>query len=102
MACAEDKLLPAVRDADPDTLVLADGFSCRTQIEHAEPDRRPVHLAELLASGLRDRAPAADRPARPGRAARVLALLTAAAPAVLAGVLARRRARFPGARTGHA
>jgi hypothetical protein len=32
LACAEQALLPAVRDADPDTVVLADGFSCRTQI----------------------------------------------------------------------
>jgi hypothetical protein len=30
VACAEDKLMPALRDADPDALVLADGFSCRT------------------------------------------------------------------------
>ncbi len=32
VACAEDKMLPAIRDSDPETLVLADGFSCRTQI----------------------------------------------------------------------
>jgi Fe-S oxidoreductase len=55
MACAEDKLLPAVRAADPDTLVLADGFSCRTQIEQAGTGRKAVHLAEVLAGSLRDR-----------------------------------------------
>jgi Fe-S oxidoreductase len=49
MACAERVLLPAVRDADPGTLVLADGFSCRTQIEQSGTDRVPVHLAQLLA-----------------------------------------------------
>ena len=41
MACGERSLLPAVRDAAPDTLVLADGFSCRTQIEQAAPAARP-------------------------------------------------------------
>jgi Fe-S oxidoreductase len=48
LACAERVLLPAVRDADPRTLVLADGFSCRTQIEDAHTGRRPVHLAEVI------------------------------------------------------
>ncbi|MFD5827680.1 FAD-binding and (Fe-S)-binding domain-containing protein [Lentzea sp. NPDC060358] len=48
MACAEQDLLPALRD-DEDALVVADGFSCRTQIRHAT-DRRPVHLASALAA----------------------------------------------------
>ncbi|MCC5580053.1 FAD-binding oxidoreductase [Microtetraspora sp. AC03309] len=48
MACAEDALLPALRAAPEDALVLADGFSCRTQIEQAGIGRRPVHLAEAL------------------------------------------------------
>jgi FAD/FMN-containing dehydrogenase/Fe-S oxidoreductase len=47
MAIAEQVLLPAVRDADPATVVVADGFSCRTQIEHGT-DRRVVHLAQLI------------------------------------------------------
>lgn len=52
-ACAERVLLPAVRDADADTAILADGFSCRTQIEQlAGGGRRALHLAELLAAGL--------------------------------------------------
>jgi FAD/FMN-containing dehydrogenase/Fe-S oxidoreductase len=51
MAVGERRLLPAVRTAAPDTLVLADGFSCRTQIEQAT-GRRPLHLAELLAGAL--------------------------------------------------
>jgi FAD/FMN-containing dehydrogenase/Fe-S oxidoreductase len=46
-ACGERVLLPAVRAADPDTLVLADGFSCRTQIAQ-ETNREAIHLAELL------------------------------------------------------
>ncbi|HEY5336103.1 MAG TPA: FAD-linked oxidase C-terminal domain-containing protein, partial [Mycobacteriales bacterium] len=51
MACAERVLLPAVRAAEPETLVLADGFSCRTQIEQSDAGRVPVHLAEVLARG---------------------------------------------------
>jgi Fe-S oxidoreductase len=51
-ACAEQVLLPAVRAADPGTVVLADGFSCRTQIQELSGTGRDgVHLAELLASG---------------------------------------------------
>jgi Fe-S oxidoreductase len=48
VGAAELGVWPAVRDADPDTTVLADGFSCRTQIE-AGTQARPKHLAELLA-----------------------------------------------------
>ncbi|MBO0848754.1 MAG: 4Fe-4S dicluster domain-containing protein, partial [Pseudonocardia sp.] len=51
MACAERVLLPAVRAADPDVAVLADGFSCRTQLRQAG-QREPVHLAQLAASAL--------------------------------------------------
>jgi Fe-S oxidoreductase len=47
MVSAERVLLSAVRSADPATLVVADGFSCRTQVEQALR-RRPVHLAEVL------------------------------------------------------
>jgi len=40
VACAEHGLWPAVRDASPDTAILADGFSCRTQIETGHLGRR--------------------------------------------------------------
>jgi len=50
-ALAERALLPAVRDAAPETLVIADGFSCRTQVAQRS-DRKAVHLAEVLAEGL--------------------------------------------------
>ncbi len=52
MACAEDRLLPRLRQADQHDLVLADGFSCRTQIEHAGIGRTPLHLAQVLAAAL--------------------------------------------------
>ncbi|WP_089101900.1 FAD-binding and (Fe-S)-binding domain-containing protein [Streptomyces hyaluromycini] len=50
-ACAEDQLLPAVRAAEPGTVVLADGFSCRTQLEQLA-GVQGRHLAEVLAEGL--------------------------------------------------
>jgi Fe-S oxidoreductase len=46
MKAAERVLLPAVRSADSDTLLVADGFSCRQQILQAT-GRRPLHLAEV-------------------------------------------------------
>jgi Fe-S oxidoreductase len=48
---AEQQLLPAVRDLGPDAVVLADGFSCRTQLDQLA-GRRGMHLAELLARDL--------------------------------------------------
>jgi FAD/FMN-containing dehydrogenase/Fe-S oxidoreductase len=59
MACAEDGLLPALRSASEETLMIADGFSCRTQVEQSgdlkgqDRGRRPVHLAQVLATALR-------------------------------------------------
>ncbi|MEV5759669.1 FAD-binding and (Fe-S)-binding domain-containing protein [Streptomyces tendae] len=50
-ACAEDQLLPAVREAPDGAAVLADGFSCRTQLEQLA-GVRGRHLAEVLAEGL--------------------------------------------------
>jgi FAD/FMN-containing dehydrogenase/Fe-S oxidoreductase len=44
----EQRLGRMVRDASADTVVVADGFSCRTQIDQLG-DRRARHLAELLA-----------------------------------------------------
>ncbi|MHC0429991.1 FAD-binding and (Fe-S)-binding domain-containing protein [Streptomyces sp. O3] len=54
VACAEEQLLPSVRDAPEGAAVLADGFSCRTQLEQlaGRPGR---HLAEVLADALDDR-----------------------------------------------
>jgi FAD/FMN-containing dehydrogenase/Fe-S oxidoreductase len=55
VAVAETALLPAVRAARAGTVILADGFSCRTQLDQLA-GTRGVHLAELLAAHL-------DRPA---------------------------------------
>ncbi|MET8718463.1 FAD-binding and (Fe-S)-binding domain-containing protein [Streptomyces misionensis] len=50
-ACAEDQLLPSIRGAAEDTVILADGFSCRTQLEQLA-GTRGRHLAEVLAEAL--------------------------------------------------
>jgi Fe-S oxidoreductase len=50
VAVAESALLPAVREAGDDTVLLADGFSCRTQLADLA-DRSGRHLAELLDTG---------------------------------------------------
>jgi Fe-S oxidoreductase len=50
-AVAETALLPAVRQAPHDATVLADGFSCRTQLEQLG-QVRAYHLAEVLADRL--------------------------------------------------
>jgi FAD/FMN-containing dehydrogenase/Fe-S oxidoreductase len=57
VAAGEQVLLPAVRSAEQDTHVLADGFSCRVQIAQ-QTDRTGTHLAQLIARAL----PPADTP----------------------------------------
>ncbi|WP_024803096.1 FAD-binding and (Fe-S)-binding domain-containing protein [Nocardia sp. BMG51109] len=51
VAVAEQQLLPAVSSAAPDTAILADGYSCRTQLADLS-ERRGQHLAQLLAEEL--------------------------------------------------
>lgn len=98
LAGLERLLLPALRAGDPDTVVLADGFSCRTQIhELGSGGREAVHLAELLERGVRDRARTVpgdlepgDRPAAPPSAARVSAPASAAAVGLAGAALGAR------------
>jgi Fe-S oxidoreductase len=69
MKVGELGVLPAVRSAPPSSMVLADGFSCRTQIEQGDTGRRAMHLAEALALGLEGPVPAGHPEkavARPG------------------------------------
>lgn len=53
VAVAEQQLLPAVRGADQAATILADGYSCRTQLEDLS-DRHGIHLAQLFAARLAD------------------------------------------------
>ncbi|HKP17047.1 MAG TPA: FAD-binding and (Fe-S)-binding domain-containing protein [Gaiellaceae bacterium] len=46
-ACGERVLFPKVREASRETLVVADGFSCKTQIEQGV-GRRALHVAQVL------------------------------------------------------
>jgi FAD/FMN-containing dehydrogenase/Fe-S oxidoreductase len=46
-AIGERVLMPAVRRADPDTVLIADGFSCQEQIFQAT-GRRAIHLAQAI------------------------------------------------------
>ena len=62
---AEQGVWPAVRAADPDTRILADGFSCRTQIE-AGTEARPTQLADLLAEVLPGTVPPGGQATRYG------------------------------------
>ena len=55
MKMAELDLLPRVRKADGNTLIVADGTSCRTQIKHGG-GRDAVHVARVLELAL-DEAP---------------------------------------------
>jgi FAD/FMN-containing dehydrogenase/Fe-S oxidoreductase len=65
MAVGERVLLPAVRTAPRDTLIVADGFSCREQIAQAT-ERRAMHLAEVVRMAMTTgpRGPSGDLPER--------------------------------------
>jgi FAD/FMN-containing dehydrogenase/Fe-S oxidoreductase len=65
--CGEQGLLPAVRSAAADTLVVADGFSCKTQIEQTV-GRHALHLGEVIAQARSGSAP--RRPAGVARGRR--------------------------------
>ena len=52
MAVGDLELLPAVRQAAPDSLIIADGFSCREQVVQGT-GRPTLHLAEVLRMALR-------------------------------------------------
>jgi FAD/FMN-containing dehydrogenase/Fe-S oxidoreductase len=98
-ACAERVLLPRLREAPTDAVVLADGFSCRTQIHELDSGgREAMHLSELLAAGgdlpaeYAERSCAA-RPAPPPAAVKLLTLGAATTAAALAAAAVIRRWR---------
>ena len=53
MKMGELSLLPAVRKAESDALIVANGTSCRQQIEHGA-DRAALHVARVLEQALAD------------------------------------------------
>jgi FAD/FMN-containing dehydrogenase/Fe-S oxidoreductase len=54
MQCGERALLPAVRSAAGDTLIIANGFSCQEQIAQTT-GRQPLHLAQVIQMALNER-----------------------------------------------
>jgi FAD/FMN-containing dehydrogenase/Fe-S oxidoreductase len=60
MKIGEHSLLPQVRRAGGETLIVADGFSCRTQIEQARVGRQALHVAQAIQLAL-DHGPAGPR-----------------------------------------
>jgi FAD/FMN-containing dehydrogenase/Fe-S oxidoreductase len=79
VAVAEHSLLPTLRGIPQSTLVVADGFSCRGQIEQLD-GRQPLHIAQVVRRALRESGrtgPEASEPAAPPRGRRALAALGA-------------------------
>jgi Fe-S oxidoreductase len=101
MACGERALLPKVRSAARDALLVADGFSCRTQIEQGQDGRRAMHVAQALQlaldhgpGGPPTGAPPEDAcrrfPVRKRRAPRAALAAAGFGGALLAGAVVRR------------
>jgi hypothetical protein len=99
MACAERVLLPRLREAPEDAVVIADGFSCRTQIQQGGVAREGLHLAEVLAGALRQGdSPVVrpeqswgDRPSTPSRPAMTASVGIAGLRAIAALIEGVRR-----------
>ncbi len=97
----ERVLYPAVRKADKDTLIITDGFSCRTQIEQGT-NRQALHLAEVIKMALHEgsKGPEGDYPERGyitqdyPRSRLGLVALAGAGLALVGGVLAWRLRRL--------
>ena len=89
VAVGERVLLPAVRDASLDTLIVADGFSCREQISQLT-GRQALHLADLLRLALRTgpHGPPGDYPERAALSRHDEAVLISGRIAALAGIAA--------------
>ena len=102
IACGERQLAPAIRDAPDDTIIIADGFSCREQIQH-QTHRRALHTAQVLQMARQQGplGPAGPRPERGHAGVRLpvpwtrrlrnAALIAMAAGGAYAIVRARRR-----------
>ncbi|MDQ3863361.1 MAG: heterodisulfide reductase-related iron-sulfur binding cluster, partial [Actinomycetota bacterium] len=52
MQIGERRLLPAARAAERDTILIADGFSCKTQVMQGDTGRRPLHTAQVITMAL--------------------------------------------------
>lgn len=87
MKCGERVLLPKVRSAPKEEMIIANGFSCREQIEQST-DRRALHLAEVMKLALHpNHQPAEPYPERafPPEPARLIRLTGKKLIALVAG-----------------
>lgn len=84
----ERVLLPAIRNAGPETLIIADGFSCFEQIEGLA-GRKSLHIAEVLQMAIRGEQGKTDREEeeaeKHARAANFSTVALIGASALLAG-----------------
>ncbi len=104
MACGEQALLGHVKAADPRTLIVADGFSCQTQIAEGGTGRSALHVAQVLRiaaeHGMADlpperperSAPPGPSPTAPHRMQRTAATAGAAAATVATAAMVARAA----------
>jgi FAD/FMN-containing dehydrogenase/Fe-S oxidoreductase len=91
VAVAQHSLLPKLEETPDSTLVVADGFSCRGQIEQLN-GRQPLHIAQLVQRALRASGRTGPEKSEPAAAPhRRRLLLTGAALAGLAGAAAVAR-----------
>jgi len=95
MKCGEIGVLPAVRGADPTTLIIANGFSCKTQIAESNVGRHALHVGEVMriaqyldGSRLALKFPERLRSTKPEPPRRTKILRTAAALGICAGTVA--------------
>ncbi|MDE3190657.1 MAG: FAD-binding protein [Acidobacteriota bacterium] len=91
MEIGELGLLPKVRSLPEDELVVANGFSCKTQIAQGETGRRALHVAQVLELARSGSYPGRPAPSRVRRALRVGAPIALAAALAIAGSIALRR-----------
>ncbi|MCB0325757.1 MAG: 4Fe-4S dicluster domain-containing protein, partial [Bdellovibrionales bacterium] len=89
-ACGEVGFFPAARSADRQTLLIADGFSCKTQLEQSEVGRKALHVAQVMKLA-RDGTVFAEFPERaappPPAAPAGMRLVRAAAVCILGALL---------------
>ncbi len=95
MRIANRSMVPKIEESSPGTLIVANGFSCQTQITDAT-DRKPVHLAQVIQMALdHKRATPEKQPERlPRRAAMVFkhnAVMLGGIAAFAVSLLAARR-----------
>ncbi|HYZ88486.1 MAG TPA: FAD-binding oxidoreductase, partial [Myxococcales bacterium] len=85
MKVGERKLLPKARECPPGTLLIADGFSCREQVEQGA-GKVPLHIAQVLQLAIRQKKGAAlveQKSRRVRRGVLVAGIAVAAVGAVL-------------------